>query len=639
MRPFQPVTALLPLTLLAVPAILQGADPWSLWTGPTALRGANVYQRHVYPELDGSEFMGPGPFGPPYTQADLDALAAAGANLVNISCPGLFAEKPPYALDSAAQANLDRLLDMARRANLFAVISFRSGPGRMEFSICCLGEDWYDPDVYLDDSVWTDRAAQDAWVAMWRHTAERYRDDPVVVGYDLMVEPNANAVLDDEWDPVAWYARRGGTLADWNQLFPRIVAAIREVDPTTPVLVQPMGYSMVDWLPWLEPVDDPRTVYSVHQYAPHVYTHQEPPPVLSYPGVFDTDEDGVPETVDRGWLDRLLGTVDRFVAEHGVRCAVNEMGAMRWEPGVERFLADEIDLIEARGLNWAIWDWEPSWEPWASEVDDFNFRFGPDPEVHHDVPGNPVEAVVSGAWAANALRPSDVAPGTLFVPAAANVPGLAGTHWRTDLELRAVGPGEAVVAVALLERGRENPAPREVRLTVPASSSVRLGDVLGSLFGFEGAGALRIAPLAGRVLVASRTYTGEPGEGTHGQFVPAVPASEAATPARQAALLLLSGPPAYRTNIGLVNATRVPVEVAVTLREPGGGAAATVRRSLGPLEAVQIGRILETAGATGASGADVSVTGDGGAVLAWASVVDGRTGDAVFVPARPVEAR
>ena len=190
------VTVYLPLVSRA-----GGTDKWALWTGPTQLRGANVYQRRVYLELDGPDFFGPGPVGPPYTQADFDALAAMGANYVNISHPGLFTEAPPYTLDEGIQTNLDDLLGMIAQAHMFAVISFRTGPGRAEFSVCCFGDGWFD-EGYYNDSVWQDQAAQDAWVAMWRYTAGRYKDNPIVVGYDLMVEPNYNEVGSDATDPL-----------------------------------------------------------------------------------------------------------------------------------------------------------------------------------------------------------------------------------------------------------------------------------------------------------------------------------------------------------------------------------------------------------------------------------------------------
>src|SRR5687768_1248876 len=79
--------------------VVAGAGAWELWTsGQTRLRGANFYQRRVYPELD-HDALGDGPVGPRYSDQDLRALRALGANYVHLSCPGIFAERPPYALD------------------------------------------------------------------------------------------------------------------------------------------------------------------------------------------------------------------------------------------------------------------------------------------------------------------------------------------------------------------------------------------------------------------------------------------------------------------------------------------------------------------------------------------------------------
>ena len=187
----QPVLCVITLLVLSSQSL---ADKWSLWTNDTHLRGANIYQRRVYPELDGSTFLGSGPVGPPYTQEDFNQLAALGANYVNISHPGLFSENPPYTLDSDIQNHLDNLLGMIAQADMFTVISFRTGPGRSEFTFFW-GEhgDWFD-ESYYNDKVWVEQAAQDAWADMWQYTAERYKDNPIVVGYDLMVEPNSNEV-------------------------------------------------------------------------------------------------------------------------------------------------------------------------------------------------------------------------------------------------------------------------------------------------------------------------------------------------------------------------------------------------------------------------------------------------------------
>ncbi len=392
-----------------------GVNKWALWTGGTRLRGANIYQRRVYPELDGDEFMGSGLVGPLYTQGDFDRLAAMGANYVNISHPGLFTETLPYTLDLDIQNNLDNLLGLIAQADMFAVISFRTGPGRSEFTFFW-GEDgdWFDASYY-NDAVWEEQAAQDAWVAMWRYTAERYRDNPIVVGYDLMVEPNSNEVWLDLWDPEEFYADYGGTLYDWNQLYPRISTAIRQVDANTPILIGGLGYSSVVWLPYLQPTGDPRTVYTAHQYEPFVYTHQEPPLTNTYPGVFDADWDGEDDNVNRAWLDNLLSTIDTFTATYGVPVAVNEFGVVRWEPGADDFMDDQMDLFEQRGMNHALWVWETSWAPYAEEVDAFNFRHGPDPNNHTDAESSDLMGVIIEYWGRNTIRPSSV---VTFTPVA-----------------------------------------------------------------------------------------------------------------------------------------------------------------------------------------------------------------------------
>ncbi|MBI3950693.1 MAG: cellulase family glycosylhydrolase [Acidobacteria bacterium] len=403
---------ILSLTLTSLPVVWGGTnaiqpDKWALWVGGTQLRGANIYQRRVYPELDGPDFLGPGPLGPPYTQQDFNRLAALGANYVNVSHPGLFREKPPYTPDQDVQNNLDRLLDLIARAGLFAVISFRTGPGRSEFTFFRDGAGvWFDPS-YLNESVWQDRAAQEAWAAMWRYTAERYRTNPLVVGYDLMVEPNANALL-DIYDPEEFYATYANSLYDWNQLHPRLSAAIRSRDSQTPILTGSMSYSSLYWLPYVKLTNDPRTIYTVHQYEPFQYTHQEPDRrgrlPLTYPGRFDIDGDGVRDEFNRAWLEQYLSAINEFTSTQGVPVAINEFGAMRWEPGGDTFMDDQMDLLEQRGINHALWLWESSWEPLAEE-DAFNFRHGPNPNNHIDVAFSELIGVIVKYWGRNTIRP------------------------------------------------------------------------------------------------------------------------------------------------------------------------------------------------------------------------------------------
>ncbi len=371
---------------------------WALWTQGTQLRGVNVYQRRVYPALDGKEFLGPGPLGPPYTQEDFDAMAAAGVNYVNLSVPGVYTVRPPYQLDEEALSQLDALVDMASRANLFVVIAVRSGPGRSEFSILREGVgDWFPPE-YLVETLWEDQNARDAWAEMWAFMARHYAAQEAVIGYDLMVEPNPEDIV-GVWQPEEFLAAYGGSGYDWNAWYPDLVASIRAEDPQTPILVGGMGYSSLIWLPYLQPVDDPYVVYTVHQYAPFAYTHQEAG-TLPYPGALDLDEDGTPETFDATWLRRSL----EMLADYPAPVAVNECGVVRWAPGAADFMDDQLGFLESLGVNYAVWMWYPDWPPLAEGDHDFNFRLGAAPEQRIPTP-NALWQVYQRHWAANRRRP------------------------------------------------------------------------------------------------------------------------------------------------------------------------------------------------------------------------------------------
>lgn len=378
----------------------QTIDKFELWNSGANLRGANIYQRRVYAALDGTDFLGPGPVGPPFVQADFDALAALGANYVNISHPGIFSESPPYQLDPAVLQNLDDLIAKAAAAHLFVVISIRTGPGRSEFAIF-EGQTWF-PQSLVNNEIWTSAAAQDGWVAMWQALAEHFQNNPVVVGFDLMVEPNGPSTIHNEWNPAIFDLQWGGTLSDWNQLHPRLSAAIRAIDGDTPILTSASAYGSIDWLGHLKPTADDRTVYTVHFYNPNEYTNQEPDAGINYPG--DMAVDGVKQRVDRDWLDQQLAALDTFRRLHGVPIAMNEFGVKRWCPDAAGYFTDLASLLEARGVNSALWLWESSY-PGLATVDDFNLRHGPDAANHAEVAGSDLLDAIRTDWGLNSSRP------------------------------------------------------------------------------------------------------------------------------------------------------------------------------------------------------------------------------------------
>ena len=337
------LVAVLVVVLVPIAAVAQRATAAScpagskigLWnTGSAVLRGANVYQgRNVF---NADVAFGDGPF----TQSDFDDLRAAGANYVHISHAGIFSEQPPYALDQAAVDNLDRVVNMARAAGLYAGIAFRSGPGRNDLSIV----DATNPQA--NHSIWTNQAAQDAWVEMVKFAAARYGRDPIVVGLSVMVEPTAYTQHPTRFgfpDPETFYAQFGGTIEDVNGLYARATTAIRSVDADLPILLEPDGHGNINWLPFLRITGDARTVYTPHDYSPFKFTHNGK-------GRYPSRKN------NRTTQEALLGQIAAFGDSHGVPVALTEFGARKIARTASKYLADRVSILDQIG-NWSVWTW------------------------------------------------------------------------------------------------------------------------------------------------------------------------------------------------------------------------------------------------------------------------------------------
>jgi len=348
---------------------------WDLWTGGTCLRGANVWQKRVTCK----HAMGPGPVGPPYDEEkDFTRLAAWGANYVNISHPGVFAEQPGYPFDEGVYQNLERLVTLAESANLFVVVSFRTGPLRNEAVF-----DGSEGPALKD--VWVcDDARTDAWVRMWEEAARRLRRHKNVVGYDLMVEPDT--------------ADHGL----WNDTAKRVAEAVRRVDPDTPIIIGGANWSHVSSLEKLALVNVPWTLYAAHQYAPSDYTHQE------------KKDQGY----KKGDLKKLASKLNEVYSEiekfrnqagpGGARpvVAINEFGVFRHAPNADCFTRYQLELLERAGINHALWLWETS-SPLIT-YDVFNFRRGTDPKNKTDCETGALVDAIKANWRLNTVRFSDV---------------------------------------------------------------------------------------------------------------------------------------------------------------------------------------------------------------------------------------
>ncbi|HNX48704.1 MAG TPA: hypothetical protein PKL08_00955 [Thermoanaerobaculaceae bacterium] len=251
------------------------------------------------------------------------------------------------------------------------------------------------------------------------------------------------------------------------------------------------------------------------------------------------------------------------------------------------------------------------------------------------------------AW--SATRQTEVAgsapAGTaaVYVPGAASLTGTGGSNWRTDLEVHNPGTTRASYEIALLTRDQDNPDPLKTTFSLDPGKSVRYGNALQSIFQVSGAATLRVSPTAGRIMVTSRTYDDQLA-GTYGQFVAGRTATRAIGYGSSARLVLLSQSldptRGFRTNLGLVNVTSQTISVEVKAYRGNGTLIGTQVWSLGPYRSIQRNEALSkdfASGETEDAFLVLRTTTAGASFFAYASVIDNRSNDPIYVPVEVVQ--
>jgi hypothetical protein len=248
------------------------------------------------------------------------------------------------------------------------------------------------------------------------------------------------------------------------------------------------------------------------------------------------------------------------------------------------------------------------------------------------------------------VTPVKAARFAAVVPASVNAPGVGGVLWRTDLELHNPGVDLLGADIVLLRDTMDGSPEPTTQVEVPAGQSLRLSNALATLFGYSGSAALRIAPTTpGELIVTSRTYTqNDDGSGTYGQLIPGVPWQSCTTAGGRVYLTQLrqSDDPGtgFRTNIGFANPDDESVQVEVDLYgevtfDDGKAESqliGTQSITLAPFSHYQANRIYmtHTAGQVSNGYAVVKAKDGNGCFMTYASVVDNRTADPLFIPGK-----
>jgi hypothetical protein len=126
----------------------------------------------------------------------------------------------------------------------------------------------------FDDRLWSERRYWDQAAAFWRDLARALDQHAAIAAYNLVNEPvpERRGGLEEHAAPEtmqSWYRTARGTTRDLPAFYEKLVGAVREVDRTTPLMLDAGFYAAADaWSYWPAGLSDPRILYAYHMYEP-----------------------------------------------------------------------------------------------------------------------------------------------------------------------------------------------------------------------------------------------------------------------------------------------------------------------------------------------------------------------------------
>lgn len=186
-----------------------------------------------------------------------------------------------------------------------------------------------------------------AFLDTWKRIAARYKDNPVIYGYDLVNEPD----------------QRGPAKFDYWTLQFDAAKAIRAIDPETPVIVESNNWCSPLSYDEFSPMPLKNIIYQIHMYHPGPYTHQgvgDKSYIAEYPRRV------LPLTTSKEDLRRTLQPAIDFQKKYKARMFVGEFSVTAWAPGAAEYLRRLIELFEEYHWDWTYHAFR-EWEGWSVE--------------------------------------------------------------------------------------------------------------------------------------------------------------------------------------------------------------------------------------------------------------------------------
>jgi endoglucanase len=261
-----------------------------------------------------------------FTPDDAAAIASMGFNVVRIPVSYRYLEDDarPFQIKEEGLARLDSAIAACAANGLYTIIDLHVLPGLQN-------NEWHCDNPTHHAGFWDHPHFHERVLNIWRTLAARYAGNPWVAGYEPMNEPG---------DPT------GQAVAAF---FPRLLAAIREVDPDHILFLKGNAFEP-EYGFYAEPLPD--TVFIAFDYAiPGAAAGG------AYPGVT------AGRNYDAGVLEETFLALTEQARKTGTPLWIGEFGPVyAGDEAVDQnryqVLRDQLAIYRRHGASWAVWTWK-----------------------------------------------------------------------------------------------------------------------------------------------------------------------------------------------------------------------------------------------------------------------------------------
>lgn len=239
------------------------------------------------------------------TEEDFARLERMGVNCVRLPFQASLMD------ETGGVQWLDRAISWAGRHGIYVILDMHGAPGGQSGAV---ETGQLNLNRFFADAVNVRRAER-----IWATLARRYRDNPVVAGYDLVNEPMGAPGSDTLY-----------------VVMDHLYQAVRAVDAKHIVIIED-GYTGVQWMPYPIPCGWTNVVYSLHRYDTNAKT--------------DEDE-------RKGWTDYLAGVAVEQ-AKRQVPYYIGEYNVL-WG-GSPDTLAWLLQTFRRQGFSSSLWTYKVVW--------------------------------------------------------------------------------------------------------------------------------------------------------------------------------------------------------------------------------------------------------------------------------------